>query len=177
MKWSSTKTCIGPATSEDPKAFSSVWPSKSADVSAVAGVALRRPLAAPAFRRHLAGRGLEYDGDGLARARVGDDRIEAAVAVDVGQSPDSRRETERAGEMEDAVRIAGVEERLVGVAVSEVEAEVGVAVVVEVEELDGVDRRPSRVVGLCEPGLGLVAEGAVPVVDEYLDPVAHEGRV
>src|SRR5215218_5891792 len=30
-KWSSTKTCIGSATSEAPRAFSSGWPSKSAD--------------------------------------------------------------------------------------------------------------------------------------------------
>jgi hypothetical protein len=30
-KWSSTKTCIGSATSEVPRAFSSGWPSKSAD--------------------------------------------------------------------------------------------------------------------------------------------------
>src|SRR5205823_11761795 len=31
-KWSSTKTCIGSATSEAPRAYSSGWPSESADV-------------------------------------------------------------------------------------------------------------------------------------------------
>src|SRR5438067_6808792 len=36
-KWSSTKTCIGSATSEAPRAFSSAWPSKSADAAKVLG--------------------------------------------------------------------------------------------------------------------------------------------
>src|SRR5205085_3255670 len=55
-KWSSTKTCIGSATSEAPRAFSSGWPSKSAD----ARHALRRhsptlvQAALPGLRRlHL----------------------------------------------------------------------------------------------------------------------------
>ena len=37
-KWSSTKTCIGSATSEAPRAFSSGWPSKSADAQTRSGV-------------------------------------------------------------------------------------------------------------------------------------------
>src|SRR6266550_4085916 len=37
-KWSSTKTCIGSATSEAPRAFSSGWPSESADADTGSGV-------------------------------------------------------------------------------------------------------------------------------------------
>ena len=42
MKWSSTKTCIGSATSEAPRAFSSGWPSKSADAQTRSGVIRER---------------------------------------------------------------------------------------------------------------------------------------
>jgi hypothetical protein len=77
--------------------------------------------------------------------------------------------------VEDAARVVGVEVRLVLVA--EVGAEVRVAVVVEVEHLDRRDRRRIRIVGLRQSRGGLVAEGAVAVVDENLDPVPGGVRV
>src|SRR5262249_47885834 len=39
-KWSSTRTCIGSATSEAPRASSSVWPSKSAEADRTMGTAV-----------------------------------------------------------------------------------------------------------------------------------------